>query len=440
MRWPSMALLAGLLACAAGTGLSQIPGGPARPIPAAPAGAVDLPALWQLALANNPELREAAADVAEARGRHVQAGKYPNSTFTYSEEALGARTAPPGSISLLMTQEIVTAGKRRLDRAVAGQEVRVAAAAQVGKRFEVLTAVRRAYYAYLAAEEAVRVHGENISALETGVKLTRKLVEEAKTLPRADLLRAQSVLAEARVNQARSRIARAAAWRELAAEVGVPGLAPPAAVPDLPERVPAWDEEAVLARVLAAHADLREAALEVERARLEVLRARAEAVPNVQVGGGYVRDELLEGANGAVVTVETPLPLWDRRQGEILAAKARWAWAQAALQATADRWRGGGGCAFAGRERSCRCSRPRPAGRHALVGRQRAPFGGLITGLVLANSRGGEGSSFTVRTPETNLSPQVFCGVRLGTFRFRTPLTPPPALLPTGPRKRTGPF
>src|SRR5207249_2950310 len=72
------------------------------------------------------------------------------------------------------------------------------------------------------------------------------------------------------------------------------------------------------------------------RSRLEVERARAEAVPNVQVGGGYIRSFVEETAGG-IVSVETALPLWDRKQGRIHEAEARWARAQAASRSTALR-------------------------------------------------------------------------------------------------------
>src|SRR5207245_1155077 len=44
-----------------------------------------------------------------------------------------------------------------------------------------------------------------------------------------------------------------------------------------------------------------------------------------------------ENAAGGVISVETPLPLWDRKQGTMRAAEARWARAQAALRSTAAR-------------------------------------------------------------------------------------------------------
>jgi cobalt-zinc-cadmium efflux system outer membrane protein len=340
MRRLTVALLTGLAASVLLP--ARTPGQPAPRVTnvhvsVTPDCGVDLASLCRLALANNPELREAAAEVEEARGRRTQAAKIPNPSITYNEYSLGSRDSPFGSISLEMNQEIPTAGKRRLDMAVASQGTRIACTALAGKRFEVLTAVRRAYYDFLAANESVVVLGENVATLQESVRLTRKLVEEPKTLPRADLLRAEGMLAQGRILRERAEVARASAWRQLAAAVGVPGLPPPAAAPDLPAWVPDWDEQAVLQRVLAVHTDLREAAQEAERARLEWQRARAEAVPNVQVGGGYIRDFVLEGASGGIVSVGTSLPVWDRQRGEIYAAQARWARAEAARQTTANR-------------------------------------------------------------------------------------------------------
>src|SRR5947209_7300460 len=65
------------------------PGLPARP---------DLPFLWNLTLANNPDLRTASADVEAARGRWIQAGKYPNPRVIYEQEELGTAAAPAGAI------------------------------------------------------------------------------------------------------------------------------------------------------------------------------------------------------------------------------------------------------------------------------------------------------------------------------------------------------
>src|SRR5437588_3546527 len=87
---------------------------------------LDLHALWRLAVANSPSLREAEADVEASRGLEVQARKYPNPRFVYTEDLIGSRAAPAGNLSMQITQEIVTGGKRRLDMAIAGRETNAA--------------------------------------------------------------------------------------------------------------------------------------------------------------------------------------------------------------------------------------------------------------------------------------------------------------------------
>jgi len=300
----------------------------------APPEPVDLPALWNLALANNPALREAAADVEAARGRLIQAGKYPNPKVAYTEAEIGTSQNAAGDLTVEINQEIVTAGKRGLDVAIAARGTDVASLALLAGKFDVLTRLRRAYYDYLAWRYAVEVNADVLAALQKGVDITRKQVEEVKVRPRADLVRLQAVLEEARITRDRSRISLEAAWRQLAAEVGLPDLQMAEAGRDWNDPVPQWDAAAVVGRVLAANTALKQAAVEAEQARLEVERAQAEAVPNVTVGGGYSRN-FAENERGAIVSVETALPLWDRKQGHVHEAQARLAKAQAA-QRTAE--------------------------------------------------------------------------------------------------------
>jgi cobalt-zinc-cadmium efflux system outer membrane protein len=296
----------------------------------------DLPNLWGLALAHNPALREAAADLEAARGRQVQAGLYPNPRAVYNQDTFGARVSPQGNITVVVNQEIVTAGKRRLDMAVAAREADSAGVGLVGRKFEILTRIRRAWYDYLALRYMFQVNGETVSTLERGIGVTRQQVEKARTRPQTDLLRLEALLAEARINQTRVQIALEGAWRQLAAEVGVPQLTMPVREEPSSEALPHWDDNSVLDRVLATNTGLRQAAVEVERAGLAVRRARAGAIPNVIVGGGYTADNVDETAGG-VINVEVALPVWNRQQGAIHEAQARLAFAQAAVRTTENR-------------------------------------------------------------------------------------------------------
>jgi cobalt-zinc-cadmium efflux system outer membrane protein len=312
-----------------------------------------LPALWELALANNPSLREAAADVEAARGRSVQAALYPNPRLSYDQDTIGARIAPQGNIVLQVSQEIVTAGKRRLDMAVAARGTDAATLALLDRKYDVLTRVRRAYYDFAGWVAAVQASEEVVAALEQGLAITRRLVEELKTRPPTDLLRTEALLEEARISLARARAGRDGAWRQLATEVGVRELPVPATPVNLPAGVPQWNARAVEGRVLTANAALKEAEILVDRARQALARARAQAVPNVTVGAGYSLENVDQTA-GALVTVEAPLPLWDRNQGNIRTAAAQLAKAQATVGTTANRLRRDTAAAFATYEASRR--------------------------------------------------------------------------------------
>jgi cobalt-zinc-cadmium efflux system outer membrane protein len=299
-------------------------------------GQLDLPELWDLALVNNPAVREASADIQAAQARLIQAGLYPNPRFLFTQDTIGSSIARPGNSTFEFNQEFVTAGKRRLDLAGASRAVTSSEVGLIGRKFETLTRIRRTYYDYLALWGVLTEYEETVAALEKGVEATRKQVEVAKTRPQTDLLRLEALLAETRINRDRTGDAIRGAWRQLAAEVGVDELPQAAEVGALPKTLPAWDDAAVLRRALATNSMIRQAHIETDRARVAVTRARAGIVPNVIVGGGWNADRTDQTAGG-VVSVEVPLPVWDRQQGKIREAEAKLAAAQAAVRGAETR-------------------------------------------------------------------------------------------------------
>src|SRR5207245_8832170 len=63
-----------------------------RPQPGPYGHPLTLPELQQLAMSNNPSLRQAAAAVQEAEGAAKQAGAYPNPSFGYEADNVGTGT------------------------------------------------------------------------------------------------------------------------------------------------------------------------------------------------------------------------------------------------------------------------------------------------------------------------------------------------------------
>lgn len=296
----------------------------------------ELSALWNVALSNNPALREASAEIEAARGQFVQAQRYLNPDVTYQETGIGDSRDARGTLQVQLRQEIITSGKRDLDMAIAKQSTNIAFIGLLNRKYAVLTNVRRLYYDYRALGFTLSVSDEVVETLTAARETTRRLVEDVQSRPRYDLERMDALLGEGRIAQARSRINLEMTWKQLVAELGVPDSEMPEARPSLPDEPPLWANRDVLSRVVATNLEIRQAAAVVEQSRVRVERAQAQAYPNVTVGAGY-QNQYTVNQPGAVVSVQVPLPVYDRRQGQIAEAEARVVQTEAARQSVVNR-------------------------------------------------------------------------------------------------------
>ena len=124
--------------------------------PRPPEGPTDLAELQRLAVENSPSLKQAAADVAAARGTAIQAGLHPNPTVGYQGDQIGSgHTA--GQQGAFLSQTIVTHGKLGLAQAAALAEVTRTEAALQQARADLLAQVRARYFALRTANESVRI-------------------------------------------------------------------------------------------------------------------------------------------------------------------------------------------------------------------------------------------------------------------------------------------
>lgn len=292
--------------------------------------------VWNLAIDHNPALREAAGGLEAARGRLLQSSLYLNPDFTYQETGIGDSRAAAGTLNLTLRQEIITAGKRRLDMAAAARGADVAYLALVTRKFDVLGRIRRAYYDYVALSHILEVNDEVVTALARDTEATRKLVEEAETRPPADLVRMKALVEDAKASRVLAEAAYVAAWKQLAAEVGVPELSFPKKRPPFFEALPDLDADPVTARVLRANTELRQLEMQIEQSRAQLARSQVAAVPNVTLGAGY-QNNFTAGQPGAILSVQVPLPIWDRKQGLVWESQARLAQSTAALRTAETR-------------------------------------------------------------------------------------------------------
>ena len=282
-------------------------------------GAVTLGELEDMAVKCNPTLSQAANQVEAARGRCVQAGLYPNPVAGYIGSEIG-NEGQSGQQGSFVNQEVVTAGKLRLARTVAEQEVRQAEWVWQSQRQRVLTDVRRSFYEVLVAQRALELTEQLLRVGEEGVRSTEALMK-AKEVARADVLQAEIEAQSATVLLERARNRHLAAWRNLAAVVGSANLSP------RPLSGEAWDGLSVLNwdetynRLLAESPQLAAAQAGVARAQAALDRECAQRIPNIDLGTTVQYDNATR-YTWATVQAGIPMPLFNRNQGNIRRAEA----------------------------------------------------------------------------------------------------------------------
>jgi cobalt-zinc-cadmium efflux system outer membrane protein len=297
-------------------------GGSRMPSPRVPAAVptLTLHNLEQIALQWNPTLVQAAMAVRAAQGGYLQAGLYPNPGIGYAGGDMGLERTS-GQQGVVFGQEIVTAGKLRLGRAVAGHEVRQARYAFEAQRRRVLNDVRTGYYEVLLAQRMIDVNRELVRIGQESAKVTEQL-KAAQEVSQADVLQAQveAELAALRLYEAGTR--HQAAWRRLAGLLGRPQMGPAPLAGDIDAELPEFDWHETLTRLWMQSPELAQARAGVERARCEVTLQCAQRVPNLEFEM-WVKHDATTAEDLADVSVGFPLPLWDRNQGNITRAYAQ---------------------------------------------------------------------------------------------------------------------
>lgn len=289
-------------------------------VAAAPDGALSLEFLLALASENNPDLAVARARAEAARGRMVQAGLYPNPTLNWEADEVGNRANAAGTQGPFVVQPIVTAHKLRIATAAAAQGVVAADWQSITRWFDVVTRVRLAYFELLTAQQEVRTNEEVVRIAEEGLQVAQKL-EKAGAGTQPDVLRAQVELNQNQVQLGVSRRRLEAAWKLLATAVGVPALPGNFVLGSLEVAPPLYDWQPVLETVLSRSSEVQEVQSLVLQAEQLLKRAEAEVCPNLLL---LVRPfyAFPDQTTQLKVEVGAALPIFDRNQGNIRAARA----------------------------------------------------------------------------------------------------------------------
>ncbi len=271
----------------------------------------------QTAFANNPDLAAAQWDIDIAQGGRQQAGLIPNPVASWDVEDTrrDSRTT-----SIKISQALELGGKRgaRIDVATRAQD---AAALNLEQRRNTLRAeVIENYYGALRAQERLELAQRSMSVAERGLAVADGRVTAGKASP-VEATRAQVQLSEIRLELNRAQIGLTDAYRRLAASTGS-ATADFQAVAAQTQFTPSLPTATQLLTRLEQTAELRLAELNILQNEASVVLEKAQRIPDLDVSIGSQYDaSVRERVN--LVGVSMPIPLFNRNQGNVLAASRR---------------------------------------------------------------------------------------------------------------------
>ena len=275
------------------------------------------------AAARSPAVVAAEGDVAAAEARVRQAGYRNNPELSFEVE----NVAGTGQLTGIQSMEATLAVNQRLDlggrraarvnasRAeLAVQRIRLAIA-----RAELAQSVREQFARAVAARERLKQAIETVDRAQELARVTRILVDAGRDPP-LRAVRARSALAQALAEQTAAEADEQAARSSFAALFGVstPVTTVSGSTIDLTPR-PVRPEQSLEVRLADAERAAAEAAV-----REQLAERRID--PAVGVGVRHVRET---GDFGLVAGVSMPLRIFDNNQGNVAAARAALAAAEA---------------------------------------------------------------------------------------------------------------
>ncbi len=295
-----------------------------------PSPSLTLEALEQMALKNNPTLSQAEAAIQAAEGRRRQAGLWPNPVVGYEGEGLALNPSVypyRNGQYFFVEQSILTGGKLGKSKNIAAQEKVQSQAEAEAQKLRVLNAVRMLYYEVAGAQQLLDLRQQLANLTREATEISEDLFNTGAA-DRPDVLAAEVELQRAEIDLLRARNDYSRVWQVLAAVINDPQLKPARLENPLETAAPVLIQEELLATLLRDSPEMKRAMAGIERAKAVVSRAKAEPKPDVFVRGGvgYSNEwaEFYGGKTGWEARVEAGvrLPIFNRNQGGIAAAKA----------------------------------------------------------------------------------------------------------------------
>lgn len=283
-----------------------------------PESEITLSDLLQSADRAHPDLQQARAAVGVAAGRARQARLYPNPTVGLRTDDIGFGGDSVDTVAEVIQPVVIG---DRLD--AAGRAMDAAEAVRLAE----IEAVRREVHGRITALHArVQNLATQISLVDELLQLAEQTLSIAedrfamRAVAEPDVIRPRIELAQLRADRGRLTRELEAAERQLGLELGTAPIRAGQLAPGVGWDAGPLDDELLRSAVAAGHPSILAAELAVQAAEAELERVGAERVPDLELGAGLGYSEE-RGAGFVEFGVGAELPIWDRRQGDLLAAR-----------------------------------------------------------------------------------------------------------------------
>ncbi|MHC2147510.1 TolC family protein [Pseudomonas sp. 210_17 TE3656] len=269
------------------------------------------------AQANNPELAVARWGIDIAEGERRQAGVLPNPELSWEVEDTrnGSQTT-----TVSVSQMFELGGKRGARLGVAGRDSELAGLELERQGNALRAEVIGAFEAAVQAQQGLQLAEQSLRLSERALQVVQGRVKAGSATP-VEATRAQVQLSEVRLELGRAEQALTVAYQQLAAATGAP-TAEFSRVESGGKQEPDVPSRTQLLERLEQTPDMRLARTQIDQTDAALKLARTQRIPDLTVSVGSQYDEA-ERERVNVVGLSLPIPLFDRNQGNILAAARR---------------------------------------------------------------------------------------------------------------------
>jgi cobalt-zinc-cadmium efflux system outer membrane protein len=292
-----------------------------KPVPGPDGKPYTLADLQQLAAANSPTLRQAAADVEAARGALIQGRAYPNPVLSY--QVMPSNDGSVAGVQGVGFEQLIKfGGKLKLAAAAAQMDLLNAELALRRARSDLSTAVRNAYFGVLVAKETVRVNKALARFTDDVYRVQAGYLAGGFAAPyEPAALRALAYTARLAYKQAIQTYVYS--WKQLIAALGLRQLPLTEVAGRIDAVIPYFDFDRVRDFVLNNHTDVLTARNGLDKARFNLKSAQITPYPDIDVNLAVLKETaLLPKQWTHTLTVGVPFPIWDQNKGNIRSAEA----------------------------------------------------------------------------------------------------------------------